>query len=112
MIISSSSSSPAILKEWLTTIPPSEIIATSIPSILIPSPYVANNHQYYNALALKQLGVSVMIEQKEFTKELLSDNVRKILDDEKFNKEIKSKLEFMEKIDSSTIMYNEIIKNK
>lgn len=31
----------------------SEILALNKPSILIPSPYVANNHQYYNALELK-----------------------------------------------------------
>ena len=31
----------------------SEILALKIPSILIPSPYVANNHQYYNALDLR-----------------------------------------------------------
>ena len=90
----------------------SEIIGTSIPSILIPSPYVANNHQYYNALSLKEQGISIMIEQKDFTKKLLEDTVSKILDDKEFNKELKQKLEFMEKPNPSTIMYNEIIKNK
>lgn len=30
----------------------SEIIALRIPSIIIPSPYVTNNHQYKNANAL------------------------------------------------------------
>ncbi len=90
----------------------SEIIATSIPSILIPSPYVANNHQYYNALALKEAGISIMLEQKDFSKETLTENVNKILDDKEFNKELKNKLEFTKKLDSSTIMYNEILKNK
>jgi UDP-N-acetylglucosamine--N-acetylmuramyl-(pentapeptide) pyrophosphoryl-undecaprenol N-acetylglucosamine transferase len=90
----------------------SEIIGTSIPSILIPSPYVANNHQYYNALSLKEQGISIMIEQKDFTKELLEDTVRKVLDNKEFNKELKDKLEFMEKPNPSTIMYNEILKNK
>ncbi len=90
----------------------SEIIGTSIPSILIPSPYVANNHQYYNALSLSNMGISIMIEQKDFTKKLLEDTVSKILDDKEFNKSLKEKLEFMEKPNPSTIMYNEIIKNK
>jgi len=90
----------------------SEIIGTSIPSILIPSPYVANNHQYYNALSLKDQGISIMIEQKDFTKDLLEETVRKVLDDKEFNKELKEKLEFMEKPNPSTIMYNEILKNK
>ena len=32
----------------------SEILSLKVPSILIPSPYVANNHQYYNALDLSK----------------------------------------------------------
>lgn len=90
----------------------SEIISTHIPSILIPSPYVANNHQYYNALALKETGASVMIEQKDFTKELLSETVNNILDDKKVNKAMIEKLEFIDKLNPSTIIYNEIIKSK
>lgn len=90
----------------------SEIIGTSIPSILIPSPYVANNHQYYNALSLKEMGIGCMIEQKDFTKELLETTVKKVLDDKEYNKSLKQKLEFMEKPNPSTIMYNEILKNK
>lgn len=90
----------------------SEIIGTSIPSILIPSPYVANNHQYYNALSLSGMGISTMIEQKDFTKQLLEDTVSKILDDKEYNKALKQKLEFMEKPNPSTIIYNEIIKSK
>ncbi len=90
----------------------SEIIGTSIPSIIIPSPYVANNHQYYNALSLSEMGISIMIEQKDFTKELLKNSISKILDDKEFNKSLKQKLEFMEKPNPSTIIYNEIIKNK
>lgn len=90
----------------------SEIIATNIPSILIPSPYVANNHQYYNALSLKDMGVSIMIEQDNLTKEVLLENVKKILDNKEENKRIKEKLEFIPKLNSSTIMYEEIIKNK
>ena len=90
----------------------SEIIGTSIPSIIIPSPYVANNHQYYNALSLESSGVSVMIEQDKFSRELLENTIKDMLDNKEKNKELKQKLEFMEKPNSSTIMYNEIIKNK
>ncbi len=89
----------------------SEIIATNIPSILIPSPYVANNHQYYNALSLKNAGVSIMIEQSNLSKELIQNNIKKILDNELEYKKIKEKLEFIEKPNSSTIMYDKIIKN-
>ena len=90
----------------------SEIISTHIPSILIPSPYVANNHQYYNALALKEKGASIMIEQKDFTKELLKETVNNILDNKEISNSLKEKLEFMDKLNPSTIIYDEIIKNK
>lgn len=43
----------------------SEITACGKPSILIPSPNVTNNHQYYNAKALADAGAAVMLEEKE-----------------------------------------------
>lgn len=88
----------------------SEIIATNIPSILIPSPYVANNHQYYNALALKELGVSKMIEQDHLSKETLEGEIKAILDNSKELDRIKNILKNMDKPNPSTIIYNEIIK--
>lgn len=85
----------------------SEIIATKIPSILIPSPYVANNHQYYNALDLKNKKLSVMLEQETLSKETLENNIKEILDT-KLNKEIKENLEKYEKKNAVTIIYKEI----
>ncbi len=53
----------------------SEILATNTPSILIPSPYVANNHQYYNAKDLSDKGLSIMLEQKDLTTENLKQKI-------------------------------------
>ena len=64
-----------ISRAGATTI--SEIIASKTPSILIPSPYVANNHQYYNALDLSSKNAAIMIEEKDLTTELIRDNVNK-----------------------------------
>lgn len=89
----------------------SEIIATSIPSILIPSPYVANNHQYYNALDLKTRGLCMMIEEKDLNKENLEKSVKEILDTNKAN-ELREKLEKEEKKDASSIIYSEILELK
>ncbi len=49
----------------------SELPAMHKPSILIPSPYVAENHQYHNAKALAERGAAVCIEEKDLTDELL-----------------------------------------
>ena len=44
-----------------------ELPAMGKPSVLVPSPYVAENHQYYNAMALVQRGAARCIEEKDLT---------------------------------------------
>ena len=41
----------------------SEITASGKPSVLIPSPNVTNNHQYYNAKSVADAGAAVLIEE-------------------------------------------------
>lgn len=48
-----------------------ELTALGIPAILIPSPYVANNHQYYNARILVDRHAAEMIEEKDLNPETL-----------------------------------------
>ncbi len=43
-----------------------EITAVGLPSILIPYPFAADNHQYYNALELSTHGAAYLIEEKDF----------------------------------------------
>ena len=59
-----------------------EIIATGMPSLLIPSPYVPNNHQYYNAKSLVDNGAALMIEEKDLTCEKLNEMVNSIINNE------------------------------
>ena len=59
----------------------SEIQALGKPSILIPSPNVAENHQYHNAMALVKNDAAVMIEEKDLTGERLTQEVDKLLSD-------------------------------
>ena len=49
----------------------SELPICGKPSILIPSPYVAENHQYHNAMVLVERGAAVCIEEKDLTGEHL-----------------------------------------
>ncbi len=49
------------------------------PSILIPSPYVAENHQFHNAMSLKRVGAAELIEEKELSGESLLTAVRELL---------------------------------
>ncbi len=48
-----------------------EIAAVGRASVLIPSPNVAENHQYHNAMQLQKLGAAVVVEEKELTGEKL-----------------------------------------
>ena len=41
----------------------SEITASGKPSVLIPSPNVTNNHQYYNAKSLADAGAAILVEE-------------------------------------------------
>ncbi|MGN1329213.1 MAG: undecaprenyldiphospho-muramoylpentapeptide beta-N-acetylglucosaminyltransferase [Eubacterium sp.] len=57
----------------------SEIEAMGKASILIPSPYVAENHQYHNAMALVNRGAGYILEEKDLTSEKLSEMLDDIL---------------------------------
>jgi UDP-N-acetylglucosamine--N-acetylmuramyl-(pentapeptide) pyrophosphoryl-undecaprenol N-acetylglucosamine transferase len=49
-------------------------------SILIPSPIVAENHQYHNGMVLQNKGAAIVIEQKDLTSELLIKTVKELCD--------------------------------
>ena len=90
----------------------SEILALKLPSVIIPSPYVANNHQYYNALSLKDNNACIMIEDKDLNKDILSNSIDKCLDTE-FSNNLKNNMDNLYVKNSSTKIYDiikEIIK--
>lgn len=61
-----------------------EITALGIPSILIPSPYVTNNHQEKNAEALVSHGAALMLLEKDLSSSRLVESLDIImLDNEK-----------------------------
>ena len=60
----------------------SEITALGVPAILIPSPYVASNHQEYNALELVNAGAAKMILEKELQVDHLIDMMDHLINDE------------------------------
>ncbi len=60
----------------------SEIEALGKASILIPSPNVAENHQYHNAMALVEKDAAVLIEEKNLTAESLEEVFSSLINDE------------------------------
>ncbi len=57
----------------------SELQALGKPSILIPSPYVTENHQYHNAMALVENNAAVILEEKDLTPESLTQKADELL---------------------------------
>lgn len=59
----------------------SELEAQGKAAILIPSPYVAENHQYHNAMTLAERGAARVIEEKDLTGALLVEEVKRLTAD-------------------------------
>ena len=88
----------------------SEIIALNLPSILIPSPYVPNNHQYINAMDLVNEDAAVLIEEKNLNDKELVKTIDNLLDDESKLKFMKNNLNKLKVEGSATIIYENIKK--
>ena len=56
-----------------------ELEAMGRAAVLIPSPNVAENHQYYNALELQKAGAALVVEEKDLTGEKLVQIVNGLL---------------------------------
>lgn len=59
-----------------------EIESFGLPSLLIPSPYVANNHQYYNAKSLFDKNACDMLLEEDINERVLNDRVFKLIRNE------------------------------
>jgi len=59
-----------------------EICAIGMPSVVIPSPFVPNNHQYYNGMALYKNKACEMIEEKDLNAKMLYECIDSIINDE------------------------------
>ena len=57
----------------------SEITALAVPTIIVPSPYVTNNHQEKNARILEKHGGAVLLLEPECTGDKLFETARDIL---------------------------------
>ncbi len=87
----------------------SEIQVKGKPAILIPSPNVAENHQYHNAMALVKENAAVMIEEKDLTSEKLTEEIDKLASDPERLKEYSQNALKMAVSDASQRIYSIII---
>ncbi|MEG2351282.1 MAG: undecaprenyldiphospho-muramoylpentapeptide beta-N-acetylglucosaminyltransferase [Bacilli bacterium] len=86
----------------------SEISSLNVASILIPSPYVTENHQLKNALDLVGKKAADLLEEKDLEGDILLRMVEKILDDQLYSKKMKDNLRTFEVKNSASMIYDEI----
>lgn len=85
-----------------------ELAATGTPSILIPSPNVAENHQYYNAKMVEEKGGAVLLQESELTGERLYRIVTELADNPKQLSEMASASRSLAVRDVSDRIYEQI----
>ncbi len=86
----------------------SEIMALGVVSILIPSPYVPNNHQYLNAMEFVNNNATVLINESELTEDKLLKEIDNIFSDNKHYEEMKENTKKLATPHSLTDIYKEI----
>lgn len=86
-----------------------EICALGVPSIIIPSPYVANNHQYINALELQKVNAARIIKEDELTSDLLITLLDELMNDDILLNEMAKNAHSLGKVNASRDTYDLIL---
>ncbi len=86
----------------------SEIIALKLPAILIPSPYVTDNHQYKNAVDLESKACALILKEDDLKTDLLVKTIDSLINDDQKLNQMKDNFKHFEINNSSLIIYNTI----
>jgi len=86
-----------------------ELKAAGRASVLIPSPNVAENHQYHNAMVLQSHGAGVVIEEKDLTGELLCKTVKELTENPEKLKQLSENAKALAVTDANERIRKEII---
>ncbi|MOA03913.1 UDP-N-acetylglucosamine transferase [compost metagenome] len=85
-----------------------EITSLGIPSILIPSPNVTNNHQEKNARTLQKSGAAEMILEPELSGDSLYQSIERIMTDHRLHSSMSSASRKLGKPDSAHLIVKEM----
>ncbi len=87
----------------------SELEAAGRASILIPSPNVAENHQYHNAMVLANHDAAIVVEEKDLSGQWLCDTVEKLVHDPQRLKTLGKNAQELAILDANEKIYQEIL---
>lgn len=85
-----------------------EITALGLPSILIPSPYVTNNHQEKNARWVEEQGAGMVILESELTGKGLLRTIDQILSNPQLNKNMAAAAKKLGQPEAATLIYEQL----
>lgn len=88
----------------------SELEAAGRASILIPSPNVAENHQYHNGMVLVKNEAAILIEEKDLTGERLCREVEALAENPQRLRELGQNAQKLARIDANEKIYEELMK--
>ena len=83
----------------------SEIISFKVPAIIVPSPYVTDNHQYKNAMSLVEKNSALLIEEKDLNSDTLINDIESLINDRDKTNLIKNNLSMMSINNSASKIY-------
>ncbi len=92
-----------------------ELAITGTPSILIPYPFAAEDHQFYNAQVFAKAGAAYVYRQSEITPEQLTAEVKKLISSPETLKQMGEKTETLAVRDSAlqlADLIRELYRNK
>lgn len=86
-----------------------EITALGLPSILIPSPNVTNNHQHVNARLLSDEGAAILMPEQQLNGKALFAEIRKIVKDERLAQSMSQQARSMGQPDAAELVVAEML---
>ena len=88
----------------------SEIAVCGKPSVLVPSPNVTDNHQYYNAKAVADAGAALLIEEKDLPEgeDKLAEAVLELASDKERLSAMSEAAKKLARPDAADIIYREL----
>ncbi len=86
----------------------SEIMVCNKPSILVPSPTSARNHQFHNAMAAANIGAARVIEERELNRSSLIKEIERLRGNPELMKEMSDACARLLKKDAAESIYEEL----
>ncbi|MCP4503048.1 MAG: undecaprenyldiphospho-muramoylpentapeptide beta-N-acetylglucosaminyltransferase [Deltaproteobacteria bacterium] len=89
----------------------SELTALGVPSILIPFPQAADDHQTTNAMDLVDVGAAVLLAQSELTPEKIAAELRVLLEDQDLRNAMAAAAKSLGKLEASDVVIKDAMRS-